>query len=237
MIKDFLHSNSDQKYKEFTTKLVPNVDKSRFIGVRIPILRKYAIKLSKNEEILQQLNTLQTNCLLGVKPYVEEVILFGFLINYSKLSITKKFELYNTLMPYLSSWYETDSIFQGVKDFSYVKNKNEVFNFATSLLQTESEFANRSAVVILLRYFLDSEYIDKTIQVLSNIRSEKYYVYMAISWAFCEILSADFIKGFNAIKTQKLQENIVKNTVKKANESYKISKENKQLLNEYIANM
>ena len=37
----------DLAYREFHSKLIPNVEKERIIGVRTPILRNYAKKIYK----------------------------------------------------------------------------------------------------------------------------------------------------------------------------------------------
>ena len=42
IIDKFLFDNQDLKYKEFNSKLIPNINKDKIIGVRIPLLRKYA---------------------------------------------------------------------------------------------------------------------------------------------------------------------------------------------------
>lgn len=43
-----LKSLQDFKYRDFQSKLIPNIDKSTIIGVRMPDLRKLAKKLMKN---------------------------------------------------------------------------------------------------------------------------------------------------------------------------------------------
>ena len=55
-----LFKYSDEKYKKFSSSLCPNNEKDIFIGIRIPILRKYAKELLKENEdiyyILKQIN-------------------------------------------------------------------------------------------------------------------------------------------------------------------------------------
>ena len=40
-IQKYLLSQADQKYRDFTLPLIPNVDEKTFIGVRLPIVKKY----------------------------------------------------------------------------------------------------------------------------------------------------------------------------------------------------
>ena len=48
-IQKNLLSQKDQKYRVFTLPLIPNVDEKTFIGVRLPIIKKYAKELGDKE--------------------------------------------------------------------------------------------------------------------------------------------------------------------------------------------
>ena len=41
-IQEFLLENRDDKYRSFTLPLIPNIDEKTVIGVRLPIIKKYA---------------------------------------------------------------------------------------------------------------------------------------------------------------------------------------------------
>ena len=49
-ITEFLLNNSDTKYREFQSKLIPTVNIDTIIGVRTPVIRKYA-KQIKNTNL------------------------------------------------------------------------------------------------------------------------------------------------------------------------------------------
>ena len=57
IIRDYLLSHQDIKYRDFTLPLLPNIDKDTFIGVRLPVIKKYAKELDGNtrEEFLKEL--------------------------------------------------------------------------------------------------------------------------------------------------------------------------------------
>ena len=44
-----LKSLQDFKYRDFQAKLIPNIDKSTIIGVRMPDLRKLAKKIDEEQ--------------------------------------------------------------------------------------------------------------------------------------------------------------------------------------------
>ena len=49
-IKDYLLKNQDVKYRAFTLPLLPNIDEESFIGVRLPIIKKYAKELDDQKK-------------------------------------------------------------------------------------------------------------------------------------------------------------------------------------------
>ena len=57
-IRNELFKMQDTAYRDFNSKLIPTVDKSLFIGVRTPELRKYAKQLAKREDIEEFLHSL-----------------------------------------------------------------------------------------------------------------------------------------------------------------------------------
>lgn len=48
-IQEYLFANADKKYRDFTLPLIPLVDPDIFIGVRLPVLKKYAKDLGEKE--------------------------------------------------------------------------------------------------------------------------------------------------------------------------------------------
>ena len=45
-VREYLLSQQDIEYRNFTLPLIPNVDEKTFIGVRLTIIKKYAKNLS-----------------------------------------------------------------------------------------------------------------------------------------------------------------------------------------------
>ena len=50
-IQKGLFELSDPEYKEFHSRLMPNIPKENIIGVRTPQLRKFAMAMAKDPEI------------------------------------------------------------------------------------------------------------------------------------------------------------------------------------------
>ena len=92
----------DDAYKEFTSKLMPTVDKSSVIGVRLPALRKMAKELVKNPDVDFFLKDL---------PHLthEENLLHAFIISYDK-NIESVFKRLDEFLPYINNWSVCDSL-------------------------------------------------------------------------------------------------------------------------------
>ena len=49
-----LFALQDKEYRDFTAKLIPNVDKEKIIGIRVPILRKFAKEFYKDKLAVEE---------------------------------------------------------------------------------------------------------------------------------------------------------------------------------------
>ena len=49
-IQKYLLSQADEKYRAFSLPLMPTVDEKTFIGVRLPVLKKYAKDLDEKKD-------------------------------------------------------------------------------------------------------------------------------------------------------------------------------------------
>ena len=80
-IREILEKQSEQKYREFSSSLIPN--SKPLIGVRLPELRKLAKELVKKEDWRQEII-----CYDGEfeDVYFEEVMLRGMMIGYGTKS-------------------------------------------------------------------------------------------------------------------------------------------------------
>ena len=58
------------------------------------------------------------------------------------------------------------------------------------LLKSKNNFSKRFGLIILLNYYLHDIYIDKTLELVSNLKTDDYYVSMAISW----LIASSYIK-------------------------------------------
>ncbi len=217
-IRQDLLSLQDKKYKEFHSSLCPGTD--NIIGVRIPVLRTYAKKLSKQENIKEYISFNKT-------VYYEEVMLQGMLIGLLKNTDTKEMlSIIKDFVPKIDNWAVCDIFCSGLKTVN--KNKETFWTFIQKYLKSKKEFELRFATVMMLDYFTDEKYIDDVLTILDNIKHDGYYVKMAVAWT----ISAAFVKfpdkTMNYLKKNNLDDWTYNKSLQKICESLRVSDKTKK---------
>ena len=204
---------ADVEYKTFHKKLIPNVSEEKIIGVRIPQLRKIA-KCLDNDDFGWD--------------YYEEIMLHGFYIGYKKLDLPQRLNMLDEFIPKIDNWAVCDCVCSTLKFVK--KNQAEFLDFLQKYMYSDKEYDVRFAVITLMDYYLDDEYIDYTLNYLKNIRSEYYYVNMGAAWAFCTAFSKYKDKVLPLLENRQLSSEIHNMTISKIRDSYRVDKETKEYL-------
>ena len=77
-----------------------------------------------------------------------------------------------------------------VTNLKIFKNNKEGYRYIKKLLKSREPFTIRFALVLLLDFYVNEEYIDKVLKIVNEIKHDNYYVKMANAWA----LSICYIK-------------------------------------------
>ena len=217
----YLLSLQDENYRKFHSSLVLN-SKYEMIGIRLPVMRDIAKKISKNniEDYLKYSND----------QYYEEVMIQGLVI--SNIKDEKLFYKYfKKQVNKIDNWALCDSFCSSIKIVR--KYEEKYFNESIKMSLNSSEFISRVGLVLILDHFISQSNLDKIYDTLNNIQSEKFYINMAEAWLICEM----YIKYPKQTKKFLEKNNINKFTQNKAiskiHDSYRVSKEEKELLNNY----
>ena len=217
-IRQDLFGMQDLKYKEFHGGLCPGMD--NIIGVRIPKLREYAKELYKS------------NNLKDIKiedKYYEELVIQEMLIGFqTKEPIEKVIKQVEKFVPKINSWAVCDTFCAGLKVTK--KYQPEMFEVIKQYLKSKQEYEVRFAIVMLLDYYINDQYIDQILQILDNVKLDKYYVQMANAWAISICLIKYYNKTLDFLKTTKIDDFTYNKGIQKAIESYRITNEQKEYL-------
>ena len=218
---NYLKSIKDEKYKEFHSKIVNN-SKYEIIGIRSPISKSIAKEISKTN-IEEYLNIKKGN-------YYEEVLIEGLVI--SKLKDEELFYKYFTnYIDKIDNWAICDSFSSSIKIVE--KYEDKYFNICLDLINTNAEYKVRLGIVMILNHFINKENAKIIIDIIDNINSDKYYINMAIAWLVAEMYIKEKDITLKYIKNNHLDKFTQNKAISKINDSYRVSKEEKELLKKY----
>lgn len=221
VINQQLLALAETNYKAFNEKLIPTGYKIQ--GIRMPALKKLAKELSKAPEVESYLDNAEFTT-------YEHVLLYGLVLgNLQKLPLETVFGYVDPLILRFDNWAHVDTIGSSFKGFK--KYPEEVFNHFLPLKNDEEEFTKRFFVILLMCYYMDGEYIDSTLRLLSEVPQGQYYVDMAIAWALSVGLVKFYDKTLPYLQQNRFSQFVHNKAIQKARESYRITPEIKELLN------
>ncbi len=218
-IEKELLNMQDKKYKEFQKGICPGVEE--IIGIRIPILRSYAKELLKRYDFKYLMENIPSN-------YYEEIMLQGMLIGQAKLDFNEIIKYVEDFIPKIDNWAVCDTFCTGLKITK--KHKEEMWNFIQKYIKSDKEFYIRFGIVLILNYYIDEDYLYKNFKIFDSIKSDKYYVQMAVAWAISFCLIKFYDKTIEYLKNSKIDKFTYNKSIQKAIESYRITKEQKEFL-------
>ena len=213
-----LFKMQDIEYKKFHGKLMPTVNDEKIIGIRIPVLRKFANEFAKSEEAEKFILNLP-------HTYYEEDNLHAFVIEKEK-NFDKAIELTEEFLPYIDNWATCDMFFPKI----FAKNSNLMLEYAKKWIKSEHTYTIRYGIGIMMRLFLDEDFKEEYLQIVGNLKSGEYYVNMMIAWYFATALAKQYDSAVKYLELKKLDVWVHNKTIQKAVESYRIPKETKEYL-------
>jgi 3-methyladenine DNA glycosylase AlkD len=210
----------ENKYAEFSKKLIPDTNLP-IIGVRVPLLKKI-VKEHKNDHsgIISFINEQH--------KYYEEQFLHGLFLSNTSNDIDEILKNTDEFMQQIDNWAVCDSTVSSLKIFK--QNKEKVLSHTIKWLNHANPYAVRFAIVTLMQYFLDATHIDFTLKSVCNIKSEHYYVNMAIAWFFSVSLAKYYDNTLHIIEEKELPLFVHNKTIQKCIESFRITDKQKQYL-------
>lgn len=215
---DRLQQLVETDYKAFNKKIIPT--EKEILGVRLPALRTLAKEIAKGNwrEFAENAKS----------EIYEEIMLHGLVICYAKMDLTERMQYIAEFVPLIDNWAICDSVCGTMKFIK--KHREEFWQFIQPYLKSEQEFELRFAVVILMDYYIDDDHIEKVLQIYDSIKSDKYYVQMAVAWG----ISVCFVK-YPDITMDYLHNNNLDNftynkALQKITESLRVDKATKSII-------
>lgn len=218
-ILESLFEHQDKEYALFQAKLTPTVKGDKFIGVRVPEVRKLAKQISKGNCYGNFLNELP-------HEYYDENMLHGLLI-----SEINDFDLcvheLNRFLPFVDNWAVCDTMSPKV-----FKKNNKGLLLTHIKLWTSSKhvYTCRFGIEMLMSHYLDENFLPEYLEIVASVHSNEYYVNMMIAWFFATALAKQWDAALIYLKNNTLDLWTHNKTIQKARESYRISSVQKEIL-------
>lgn len=206
-----LKLNGSRKLAAFYSGLIKTLPE-RFIGVRTPILRKIAKQVDVDE------------VLFFPDEYYE--VTFIKLAAISYLPYERLTFYLQKAVSLMDNWALCDSF----KPKCLCKHKLEFLPYIKTFHESGEEFSVRYALVALLSYYVEAEYLPLIFEYLRKTDCTAYYVHMSAAWLTAEILVKHFEEGVAFLKQGALNAKTHNKAIQKAIESYRLTKDQKEFL-------
>lgn len=220
-IQKHLFELQDMAYRDFHSRLMPGIDKETIIGIRVPVLRKYAKSIAGTElsekfikELLHRYyeeNNLHMMLITGIKDYdrcISEIERF---------------------LPYIDNWATCD--FPAPKCFE--NHKEDLLPVIKRWIASSETYTIRYGIGMLMRLYLDADFDPEYVRIVAEVKSDEYYVNMMIAWYMATALAKQWDVVIPYIEEHRMPDWVHRKTIQKAVESYRITDEQKRYLKGY----
>lgn len=213
---------SDAEYKAFNESLIPGT--ATAYGVRVPALRAIARAIMKDDP---------AGFLAASRPgSYEEVMLRGMVIAGMKLPLPDRLPLVTDFLPLIDNWAVCDTFCSTFK-LRAPSDKALMWDYLTPLFADSREFYARFALVMFLGHFVEPPYLDQGLRHIESLTREQYYVQMAAAWAVSVCYVKFPVETLPLLQRRTLPKFTQNKSIQKIRESYRVPREDKDMLLQY----
>ena len=217
-IYDRLLKHQDEEYREFQSKLVPNIPKESILGVRTPDMRAVTKEVFGTPEAEEFLKSLPHGC------YEENLVHF-FLI--AKI---KDFDACVTaverFLPYIDCWPVCDQSSPKV----FTKHHDRLLPYIRKWIASDHVYTSRFGMRMLMNEFLGGDFKEEYLGWVAEKQGEDYYLKMMVAGYFATALAKQYDASIVYFEQKKLDPWTHKKAIQKAIESFRVSDEHKAYL-------
>ena len=216
-IRERLFLLQDKEYADFNSRIIPDIERSRIIGVRSPELKKLAKDFAKAD----------MSAFLADLPhkYIEESYIHAQIINRVK-DFDECLRLTELFLPYIDNWETCDSL----APKALGKNKPALTEKIKTWHSSGHTYTVRFGTGCLMRYFLDDDFDVRYAELAAAVRFDEYYINMMTAWYFATALAKHYDAVVPFIEQRRLDNWTHNKAIQKATESFRITPEQKTYL-------
>ncbi len=208
----------DEAYRDFQSKLVPNISPDTILGVRTPELRRIAREVFQSGEGEEFLNDLP-------HVYYEENLIHFFVI-----SLIRDFDEcvgeVERFLPFADCWPVSDQ----ATPKAFVRNHAKLLPYVKKWIASDRVYTARFGMRMLMNEFLGEDFRKEYLDLVASKRGEDYYLMMMQAWYFATALAKQYDEAVKYLEDRKLDEWVHGKAIQKALESYRVTEEHKQYL-------
>lgn len=217
-IIDRLMKVKDEKYKEFQTKLVPNISPDNMIGIRTPEMRKIAKEVFQSKDRDSFLNDLP-------HKYYEENLIHFFVISMMK-DFGETIKRVEEFLPYVDCWPVSDQ----ATPKSFKKNHDKLLPYIKKWIKSKHVYTARFGIRMLMNEYLGNDFKKEYLDLVASVKGDEYYLQMMVAWYFATALAKKYDETIPCFEKHVLSEWAHKKAIQKAIESYRVTDEHKKYL-------
>ena len=208
----------NEQYRDFQSKLVPNIPKEIILGVKTPDMRRIAKEIKETKEAEEFLAQLP-------HQYYEENLVHFFLIAMIK-DFNECVEAVEIFLPYVDCWPVCDQSSPKV----FTKNHEKLLPLIKKWIGSEHVYTARFGIRMLMNEFLGEDFKPEYLAWVAEVKGEDYYIKMMVAWYFATALAKQYDETVVYIENRRLEPWTHKKAIQKAIESYRVSDDHKDHL-------
>lgn len=207
-----------EEYRDFQSRLVPNIPKETMLGVRTPDMRKIAKDLK---------GTKEAEAFLAELPhkYYEENLLHFFLIAMIR-DFDECAKAVEAFLPYVDCWPVCDQS----SPKAFAKDHEKLLPLIKKWIGSEHVYTVRFGLRMLMNEFLGEDFKPEYLKWAANVDGEDYYIKMMVAWFFATALAKKYDESVVYIEKRRLEPWTHRKAIQKAIESYRVSDDHKEYL-------
>ena len=213
-----LKSLSEDNYRAFEKKLIHT--RQEILGVRLPALRKIAKRIAGQDpdEFIG----------LDKQNIYEMIMLEGLVLSYMDRSFAERLPLTENFLCKVDNWAQVDSTVGAFKHIS--REKDQVLAVVRKWLKSDNEFFVRAGLVILLTHFVEKQNLEMIFDLCQRVSHPGYYAHMANAWLISVCMAGFPQQTIAFFKSNRLDNKTHNKAIQKSRESYRVSKENREII-------
>lgn len=208
----------DDRYRDFQSRLVPNVDPATILGVKTPEMRRIAKEVFDSADRDVFLRELP-------HAYYEENLVHFFVIAMIR-DFDECVRAVETFLPYVDCWPVSDQ----ATPKAFRKNHEKLLPYIRKWIASDHVYTARFGIRMLMNEFLGDDFRPEYPELVASVKGEDYYLRMMVAWYFATALAKQYDECVPYIAERRLDEWVRRKAIQKALESFRVTDEHKETL-------